>query len=67
MKKKKLIRNPTFLNETLFRQKNNVSKNLILDHLHQIEIPTLSVEHAQACEGVIVENEILMVLRKMYK
>lgn len=67
MKKNKLIRNSTFLNETLFRQKNNVSKNLILDHLHQIEIPTLSVEHAQTCEGVIIENEILMVLRKMYE
>ena len=27
--------------------------------LHQIEIPSLSVEHAQRCEELITENNIL--------
>ena len=45
--------------------KTSVSKNLSQGYLHQFEIPSLSAEHAQACEGVITENEILMALRKM--
>ena len=48
-----------------FSIKINVTKNLSQGYLHQIEIPSLSAEHVQTCEGMITENEILMALRKM--
>ena len=51
--------------KVLFKPKINVSNALIWDYLNRIEIPTLTKEQSQKCEGVITEEELLKALKKM--
>ena len=49
------------INKELF----NVSNALIQDYLNRIEIPKLTKEQLQRCEGIITEEELLKALKKM--
>ena len=51
--------------KTLFEPKINVSNELIQDYLNRIEIPILTKEQSQKCEGVITEEELLKALKKL--
>ena len=51
--------------KTLFEPKINVSNELIQDYLNCIEIPILTKEQSQKCEGVITEEELLKALKEM--
>ena len=45
--------------KTLFEPKIKVSNALIQDYLSHIEIPKLTKEQSQKCDGVITEAELL--------
>ena len=49
--------------KTLFEPKINVFNALIQN---RIEIPKLTKEQSQKCEGIITEEELLKALKKMY-
>ena len=51
--------------KALFEPKINVSNALIQDYLNRIEIPKLTKEQSQKCEGEITEEELLKALKKM--
>ena len=49
----------------LFEPNMNLSNALIQDYLNCTEIPKLTKEQSQKCEGKITEEELLKVLKKM--
>ena len=51
--------------KALFEPKINISNGLIQEYLNHIEIPKLTKEQSQKCEGVITVKELLKVLKKM--
>ena len=51
--------------KALFEPKINLSNALIQDYLNRIEIPKLTKEQSQKCEGVITEEELLKALKKL--
>ena len=53
--------------KALFEPKINVSNALIQDYLNRTEIPKLTKEQSQKCEGEITEEELLKALKKMPK
>ena len=51
--------------KALFEPKINVSNALIQDYLNRIQIPKLTKEQLQKCEGKITEEELLKALKKI--
>ena len=59
-------RNPKLFKfyKALFEAKTNVSKALIQNYLNCIETPKLTKEQSQKCEGVIIVEKLVKVLKK---
>ena len=53
--------------KALFKPKISVSNVLIQDYLNRIEIPKLTKEQSQKCQGEIIEEEHIKTLSKIPK